>query len=95
MKNQDIKNHFAYLGHKAKDKVTGFEGVVTTLSFDLYGCIQVVLTPSVDNKDQDSKWFDIARLEVLSYEPVMEVPNYDNGYVTTGQKGCALKSVPK
>ena len=88
--NKDIKEHFKYLGYKAKDKVTEFEGVVTTLSFDLYGCIQVVLTPTTN----EGRWFDITRLQVLSEEPVMEAPDFDLGYITTGNKGCALKSLP-
>lgn len=31
--------HIDLLGLKAEDKVTGFKGVITTLSFDLYGCV--------------------------------------------------------
>lgn len=94
--NVDIRQHFNYLGLKVKDKVTGFYGVVTTLSFDLYGCIQVVVTPPYDGETtKDGKWFDICRLEVLDPSPVMNCPDYDNGYVTTGQKGSDLKSLPK
>lgn len=91
----NIKQHFEYLGLQAKDKVTGFSGVVTTLSFDLYGCIQAVVTPPVGEKPEEGKWFDISRLQVLSDVPVMESPDYESGYVTTGKKGCSLKSVPK
>lgn len=32
-----VEKHLELLGMKVKDKVSGFEGVVSTLSFDLYG----------------------------------------------------------
>lgn len=91
-----MKKHFDKLGLQAEDKVTGFKGVVTTLSFDLYGCIQVVLTPRVaeDGKQPDGRWFDIARLEYLSSTPVMPVPNYEYGHVAEGLQGCSDKSLP-
>jgi hypothetical protein len=93
----NIKDHFEYLGLEVQDKVTGFTGVVTTLSFDLYGCIQTVVTPKAleDGSIPEGRWFDIARLKVISDTPVMESPDYDLGYVTTGKKGCALKSLPR
>jgi hypothetical protein len=70
------------LGLKARDKVTGFEGVVTTVSFDLYGCVQVVLTPGV-GKDgtgtiPEGRWFDEKRLRVIDDTPVMKVPTFVN-----------------
>lgn len=62
MKN--IENYIDTLGHLAKDKVTNFEGVITSISFDLYGCIQAIVTSrKIDDKgDSVSKWFDINRL---------------------------------
>ena len=38
-------NELKLLGLKVKDKVTGFTGIITSVSFDLYGCIQVIITP--------------------------------------------------
>ena len=79
------------LGRRAKDKVTGFEGVVSSVSFDLYGCIQIVLVPAKgsDGKLGDAHWFDVQRLTVLDDAPVMRRPdfgarsalpeNYDHG----------------
>lgn len=89
--------HFKLLGLKVKDSVTGFKGVVTGLCFDLYGCIQAVVTPPVDKdgKTFDGRWFDITRLEILSKKPVMELPDFAQGYVSEGKKGCADKSIPK
>ena len=69
----------ALLGLNAKDKVTGFEGVITTVCFDLYGCIQLALTPFAKKGDQELKashWFDVARLEVSNVR-VMDAPDFD------------------
>jgi len=41
-----VERHVSQLGLKVKDRVTGFEGVVSTMSFDLYGCIQAAVTPA-------------------------------------------------
>lgn len=65
------------LGLKVRDQVTGFEGVVTSIGYDLYGCIQAVVTPEFKNgKREDSGWFDTKRLVVLSKTPVMQVPDF-------------------
>lgn len=32
-----IKKHLGLLGYKVKDKVSDYEGVVISMSFDLYG----------------------------------------------------------
>lgn len=64
------------LGYRAKDKITGFSGVITSLCFDLYGCIQVCITQPVDDKGQISEranaWFDTNRVDVDQTERVME-----------------------
>ena len=88
-----IGKHLELLGHKATDKVTGFKGVITTLSFDLYGCIQVVITAEVDKdgKSVDGRWFDLARLKVTSKNPVMPLPPFDSVYIMDGNKGCSIK----
>lgn len=88
--------HLDLLGLKVKDKVTGFKGVVTSMSFDLYGCIQAIVTPEVNDKGAtgDSQWFDVARLTVRSDKPVMDLPDFEQGYVATGKKGPAAKSIP-
>jgi hypothetical protein len=64
------------LGLKVRDRATGFVGVVSSVSYDLYGCISAVVAPPVDEKGAlpDGKWFDTSRLEVLDPVPVMEIP---------------------
>jgi hypothetical protein len=94
-----IRQHLSILGHKVEDKVTGFKGVVSSVSFDLYGCVQVIVTPPV-NKDAtmgESKWFDIARLTVTSKEPVLPMPSFtgDAEQIATGKKGPAEKPSQK
>jgi hypothetical protein len=66
------------LGLKVRDCVTGFEGVATSISFDLYGCVQAVVTPAMKDagKLEDSRWFDTKRLHVLDPKPVMDVPTF-------------------
>jgi len=66
------------LGLKVKDKVTNFQGVITSISFDLYGCVQGLLTPGVDKdgKANDSRWFDMGRLKIIDTKPVMKSPNF-------------------
>lgn len=70
---------FDLLGKKVKDKVTGLEGVVTSISYDLYGCIQGLLTPSVNKEGVTPErwWFDTKRLQVLDHKPVMEIPDFE------------------
>lgn len=54
------------LGLRAKDKVTGFEGVITGRAQYLTGCDQYVLVPQhKDGQLQKSEWFDEGRLEIL------------------------------
>lgn len=90
------EKHFELLGRKATDAVTGFQGVITTLSFDLYGCVQAVVTPSVDKdgKIKDGQWFDVTRLKLTGKKAVMNVPDFSKGYIAQGKKGCASKSLP-
>lgn len=74
----DVNKHFALFGMKVRDKVTGFVGVVSSVSFDLYGCVQGVVTPFANDKGElgDGRWFDMKRLEALDSAPVMELPTF-------------------
>lgn len=64
------------LGVKAKDKITGFEGVVTGHADYLTGCDQYLVQPPVGEKGdaRDGRWFDEQRLEVLD-APAMVLDN--------------------
>lgn len=54
------------LGKQAKDKVTGFEGIITAYAIHLYGCNSYFITPkAVNGERKDSGWFDEGRIEII------------------------------
>ncbi len=91
-----MQDHFKLLGFKARDVVTGFEGVVESISFDLYGCIQAVLRPTLDKAKPkevpDGRWFDLKRIAAISKQPVMPLPDFVN--VIGGTDKPAASSPP-
>lgn len=92
------KKTIQLLGRSGKDKVTGFSGVITSVGFDLYGCIQVILSPPTDKegKIQDGRWFDVNRIECTG-DRVMPVPEF-SAMATEPEKythGAADKPVPQ
>jgi hypothetical protein len=76
-------------GKKGKDKVTGFEGVITAKCFYMYGCSQYLLTPKVDKdgKKQDGNWFDEGRIEVFDEEISIQS-------VKAEKNGCETREYP-
>uniref|UniRef100_A0A6H1ZC81 Uncharacterized protein n=1 Tax=viral metagenome TaxID=1070528 RepID=A0A6H1ZC81_9ZZZZ len=92
-----VQEHLKLLGVRVEDKVTGHRGVVESIAFDLYGCIQAVVIPPVDKdgKKQIGDWFDIGRLKVIGKKPVMECPNFNaiNSPIANGKKGPAEKPI--
>ncbi len=90
-----MNKHLKLLGLKGKDLVTGYEGVITSVSFDLYGCVQVVVTPPIkDGKKEAGDWFDVNRIKILDNKPVMITPDFDNSYIADGRKGGYDKPLP-
>lgn len=88
--------HLDLLGLYVRDRVTEFEGVVTSISYDLFGGIQAVVAPKKDpstkESDAGSQWFDVARLEQIeSVKRAMPVPNFEEGLIAEGDKGPAFK----
>lgn len=73
-----IRETVDLLGLAATDKVTGYKGVIISVSFDLFGCVQAVLKPPIDKdgKVQDGQWFDVQRLQLGSEPRVMAVPDF-------------------
>lgn len=89
-----IQETINLMGRKAKDKITGFSGIITSTSFDLYGCAQLALMPSTDKDGKlgEGHWFDTNRIELIGEDRVMPVPTFD--HVTLPQqydKGPAEK----
>lgn len=87
----EIAKHMELLGHRVEDRITCFTGVVASISFDLYGCVQAIVNPGKDKdgKLQDQCWFDVSRLRVTSENFVMDVPNFECGPVAEGKQGPA------
>ena len=88
-----VLEHIEYLGKEVKDAVTGFSGVVTSASFDLYGCVQLLVKPKIDNdgRIREGHWLDVTRLILVSGERVMELPNFIEGAIAEGKSGPAEK----
>ncbi|OGQ60750.1 MAG: hypothetical protein A3J24_06495 [Deltaproteobacteria bacterium RIFCSPLOWO2_02_FULL_53_8] len=75
------------LGVKGKDKITGFEGIITGRASYIYGCDQYLLVPRMgnDNKLTDAHWFDEGRIEVVGVgieasEVTASIPGGPNSY---------------
>lgn len=75
-----MNEHLKLLGFRVLDVVTGAEGVVESICFDLYGCVQAIVRPKVDEKGilQEGRWFDMKRLKAVSDAPVMPVPTFES-----------------
>lgn len=77
-----LKQYVDMLGYRFRDRITYFEGVAESISFDLFGCVQIALKPQITkDKDgaptmHDGRWFDASRLVQSSHERVMEVPTF-------------------
>ena len=93
-----VDKHLKLLGLKVKDKASDFKGVVTSICFDLYGCIQADVRPEALDKDgnmQNGIWLDINRLKVTSKKSVMERPDFKYGDQAEGKQGASDKSSTK
>lgn len=89
-----IEKHLQLLGRKVRDAVTNAEGIVESISFDLYGCVQAVvrvpIDPSKPGEIPEGRWFDVKRLTVLSPDPVMRLPDFAQPEI-----GAADKPLPR
>lgn len=92
---EKLKRHLNLLGFPVQDKVTGAVGVVTSVCFDLYGCIQAVVAPPAgsDGEPKDGRWYDIARLEIVDSSRVMPAPDFfdDSTKEASAKRGPAEK----
>lgn len=54
------------LGKKARDKITGFEGILIGHCRYLTGCDQYgIVPPAKDGEVKNSQWFDEGRIEIV------------------------------
>jgi hypothetical protein len=89
----NVEKHIDILGKKVRDKVSLITGVATSVSFDLFGCVQVVINTGLD-KDGNPKtynWYDISRLEIVANKRVMDIPDFSTGLIAEGKKGASEK----
>jgi len=58
------------LGNEAKDKITGFQGIVTGIASYLTGCNQLCIQPKCEvdkgGTYPSSSWFDEGRLQYVA-----------------------------
>jgi hypothetical protein len=91
------------LGLKGRDRVTGYRGTVTTAAFDLYGCVQLHLSPDANGetgKLDAGHFFDVHRIEVEENNRVMPVPAFrelvtEPDKPSTYTHGANEKAVPR
>lgn len=94
-----MKHYIEILGFPVRDIVTGFTGTAASVCFDLYGCVQVVVTPEAkDGKLEDGRWFDYKRLSKTADVRVMEPPDFLRAVPAEAEpareKGPENKSLP-
>jgi|GEM_PF-842092 len=88
IRKENTMTHISMLGKPVRDKVTGFRGIVTSISFDLSGCIQALVTPQArEGKLIDSAWMDISRVIEIEDVPRIAAPDFNNGPISEGKKG--------
>lgn len=77
-KDPAMNEYINLLGKKVKDRVSGLTGVVTSVCYDISGCIQGWVNPGVgaDGKLLDGGWIDTKRLVVTDKTPVMDMPAF-------------------
>ena len=79
-----VEKSINLLGCRAKDLISGGNGIVTSICFDLYGCIQVIITPGKVGKDGKEVpsigWIDINRARITNNKKIMKLPDFEIKY---------------
>jgi hypothetical protein len=71
-----IQKSLSLLGHEAIDIITKKKGVITSMSFDVSGCIQALIVPKQNKGEDKSFWVDTKRLKNICKNPVMIQPDF-------------------
>ncbi len=81
------------LGRKVRDQVSGFQGVATSWTIFLNGCVRVSIQPPVDKEGKlpDEKWFDAHQLDLID-EPAVAEPKAATGGPTSSTVPQGLKA---
>lgn len=77
------------LGWTAKDKITGFQGVVTGRAEYLTGCNQLLVVPPLgaDGSPREPHWYDEQRLDRIGDDKV----TLDNGKTPGFDKAAPIR----
>jgi hypothetical protein len=77
------------LGQRVKDKLTGFEGLVTGRAQYITGCDQLLVQPSLNGKGEfvEARWLDEPRLDITESSQVMINMTSDKG----GDKAAPIR----
>jgi len=70
------------LGDKVKDIITEFEGIATARAEYLNGCVQYLLQPKYDkknNKIPEPEWIDEQQLKVINPKPKQQTTSTGGG----------------
>lgn len=77
------------LGKQAKDKITGFTGIIIGRIEYLFGCNQYCLAPKAENNSaKESQWYDTGRIEIIG-------EGVTPGEVTADKPGGVSSIAPK
>lgn len=90
----NVAAHLELLGQVMEDRVTGIKGMVDSVCFDAYGCVQASLRPRAtkDGELKDGRWFDVKRLKKagdrLMPVPVIPPAGKENGPADKPPRGA-------
>lgn len=89
-----VEQHLQLLGLPVEDIITGITGVVDSVCFDVYGCVQATIRCKAreDGTIPESTWYDVKRLRLKGKKRVMDVPAFAT--IPVGQEiGAADKPI--
>ncbi len=82
-------------GDSVKEKITGFQGIITGTCFYLTGCNQYLITakPKDEFSEPVALWYDEGRIELLkeNYISESDVSSADTGFDIMPNKGTRGK----
>lgn len=92
-----MKKYLEILGTIQRDVVSGIDGMVSSVCFDAYGCVQAALARPVkkDGTLPESFWIDVKRLKPAGRQGKLRImPTPDFGEPGT-EAGPAEKPAPR
>jgi len=68
------------LGQKVRDRISGFEGIITCIAEYYNGCVRYIIQPKIEKNGKfcDSETIDQEQLELLTKKKI-EVPTRNHG----------------